>query len=338
MLKHLLLFISVVGITEMVSAQNNVTVKFNNTPFTTGSDAGKTSFKSSDFIYARADLGKTVKEYFKIDNAGDATTINSLNFTFKMEFTDARDGKNYASNFSSGSFIYVKPEDLAKTYINFDIVPDPSTASTVLCMVRNFKGGLFSSTVYNLDLKQYKNDGKIKITIRLAGYKETYPGSGYTTTEGMPKVTGEFEMTVNHADNDTYIQNSGLADKKIASTGLNLSSLPPIFSKPFKTTDPKLTTAKLTAILKRDYPYRKVLKMALDSDGGQLWLISKNDFGIPKYRYFNGILHVAYMENGVCKVGSVELIENYLGGGKYAPLAADYWSEYDRQINCAAVK
>lgn len=333
-----LIFLSVVLTATTLQSQNNVTIKFSNTSLVTGNEAGRTSFTSNEFIYARAELGKTVKDFFKIENPDDATSPHSLNFTFKMEFTDVKDGKNYTSNFSSGSFIYVKPEDLAKTYINVDIIPDPAVATNVFCLGKSFKGGFFSSTVYNLDLKQYKNNSKLKIAIRLSGFKETYPGSGYTKTDGMPPVTGEFEMTVNHADNDTYKQNSLAADKKIGANGLNLSSLPPIFSNPFKTTDPKLTTAKLAAILKRDYPHRKVLKMALDSDGGQLWLIAKNDFGIPRYRYFNGVLHVAYVEDGVCKVGKVELIENYLGGGKYAALAADYWSQYDRQINCGLVK
>lgn len=336
--KFFLLYVFTAFSITTASAQNNATIKFNNALFINGSEGGKSSFTSNEFIYARAELGKTVKEYFKIEDPGNNATPISLNFSFKMDFTDAKDGKVYSTGFGAGNFMYVMPEDLSKTYINFDILPDPATATSVLCMVRNFKGGLFSSSVYNLDLKRYKNNSKLNITIRLAGYKESWPGSSTTTTDGMPQVTGEFEMTVNHADNDTYKQNSILADKKVAANGLSLSSLPPIFSQPFKTTDPKLASAKLLAILKRDYPHRKVLKIALDSDGGQLWMVSKNDFGIPRYRYFKGLLHVAYMEDGVCKVGNVELTENYLGGGKYAALAASSWSEYNRTINCAAVK
>ena len=319
-----------------IVANSQAVLKFYNQ--SGGDGESKQTFNTNEFIYARADLGKTVKEFFKLENPGDAAMPHSLNFAFKTEFTDAKDGKTYASNFSSGSFMYIMPEDLGKTYLNFDIVPGPTVATNVFCMVRNFKGGFFSSTVYNLDLKRYKNGSKLKITIRLAGYKESWPGSSTTTTEGMPQVTGEFDMTVNHADYDTYKQNADLADKKVAANGLNLSSLPPIFLNPFKTNDPKLAAPKLMAILKRDYPHRKVLKIALDSDGGQLWLVSKNDFGIPQYRYFNGILHVVYMEDGLCKVGKVELKENYTGGGKYAALAASSWSEYDRQINCAVVK
>lgn len=319
-------------------AQTNGTVKFGTVPFTKGNEGGKSSFTTIDFIYARAELGKTVKEFFNLESPGDATSPQAVNFSFKMEFTDAKDGKNYTTAFGAGNFMYIKPEDLARTYLNIDLMPDPAVATSVFCMGRSFKGGFFSSTVYNLDLNQYKNNSKLKITIRLSGFKETYPGSGYTKTDGMPQVTGEFELTVNHADVEGYKKNALAADQKIAANGLNLSGLPPIFSSPFKANDPKLSAARLMAILKRDFPHRKILKMALDSDGGQLWLVSKNEFGIPRYRYFNGILHVAYMEDGVCKVGKVELIENYLGAGKYAALSADYWSQYDRQIDCELVK
>lgn len=332
--KQFLLFITAVFIAAISLAQTNVTLKFNNVPFTNGSEAGKTNFKSNEFIYARAELGKTIKEYFKIEEPDRPTNPHTLIFRFKIEYT-SNDGKRYATNYMNGDFMYVKPEDLSKTYINIDILPDPALASNVFCMVSNLKGGHYASPVYNIRFNEYKNNSIINYSIQLVG------GTNETNKANnpeWPRVSGEFNLTINHADYEKYKQNSDLADTKIAKDGMSLSNLPPIFSRPFKTTDPKLTAAKLSAILKRDYPHRKVLKMALDSDGGQLWMVSKNDFGIPRYRYFKGLLHVAYMEDGVCKVGSVELIENYLGAGRYAALAADYWSEYDRTINCAAVK
>ncbi|HQV86424.1 MAG TPA: hypothetical protein PLO70_07915 [Chitinophagaceae bacterium] len=334
MLRHFLLFISASFITATSLAQTYGIVKFNNVPFTNGSEAGKTSFKSNEFIYARVELEKSVKEYFKITNPDGSSKPHVLIFKFSKRYTEV-DGKNYSDNFTNGEYLYIKPEDLSKTYIDLDILPDPAMANDVFCLVSNFQGGMYTSPIYRVRPKGYKNNSTINYSIQLVGGTTVANNSG---NENLPKVTGTFDLLVNHSDEPLLKQNSDLADKKVQANGLNLSSLPTIFSRPFKTTDPKLTAAKLTAILKRDYPHRKVLKMALDSDGGQLWLVSKNDFGIPRYRYFNGLLHVAYMEDGVCKVGSVELIENYLGGGKYAALAADYWSEYDRTINCTAVK
>ncbi len=334
MLKYFLLFISAAFITATSLAQNNGTVKFNNVPFTNGTEAGKTSFKSNEFIYGRVELGKPVKEDFKVVEPDELTNPYVLIFRFKIEFTD-KSGKRYVDDSDYGDFVYVKPEDLSKTYINIDVLPDPALASNIFCMVSNFKGGHFSCPVYNVGFNQYQNNSVVNYRIQIVGGTNVRNNS---KNPEMPSVSGDFSITINHADYEKYKQNGDLSDKKIAAEGMNLSNLPPIFSKPFKTTDPKLTAAKLSAILKRDYPHRKVLKMALDSDGGQLWLIAKNDFGIPRYRYFNGILQIAYQEDGVCKVGKVELIENYLGGGKYGQLTADYPSGYDRKINCAAVK
>ncbi|MBK8520569.1 MAG: hypothetical protein WAT20_06330 [Ferruginibacter sp.] len=334
MLKHFFLFISAAFIAATSLAQNNGTVKFNNVPFTNESVAGKTSFKSNEFIYARVELGKTVKEYFQIEEPDRPTKPHILIFKYKVIYT-VPNGKTYEERFTNGDYMYVKPEDLTKTYIDLDILPDPALANDVFCMVSNFQGGMYTSPIYRVRPKGYKNNSIINYSIQLVGGTTVANNSG---NENLPKVTGNFDLIINHSDEPFIKLNSDLADKKVQTAGLSLSSLPPIFFKPFKTTDPKLTAAKLAAILKRDYPHRKILKMALDSDGGQLWMISKNDFGIPRYRYFKGLLHVAYMEDGVCKVGSVELIENYLGSGTYAALGADYWSEYDRSINCAAVK
>ncbi len=334
MLNHFLFFISAAFFAATSQAQNNGTVKFNNVPFTNGSEAGKTSFKSNEFIYARAELGKTVKEYFKIGDPDEPTKPHVLIFKYSKKYTES-DGKTYADNFTNGDYLYVKPEHLNKTYIELDILPDPAIAKDMFCMVSNFQGSKYSCPIYHVRLKDYKNNSTISYSIQLVGGTTVANNSD---NPALPKVTGSFDLVIDHADELLVKQNKELAIKKVQTDGDNLASLPPVFSKPFKTTDPKLTVSKIDAILKRDYPHRKVLKMALESDGGQLWLVSKNDLGIPRYRYFNGKLHVAYMEDGVCKVGSVELIENYLGSGKYAALAAEYWSEYDRKINCAAVK
>lgn len=328
------MFVSPAFIATTSLAQNNVTVKFNNAPFITGGETGKTSFKSNEFIYARIELEKTVKEYFKIEEPDGPNKPHVLIFKYSKRYTEP-DGKTYADKFTNGDYLYVRPEDLTKNYIELDILPDPAIASDMFCMVSNFQGGRYTCPIYHVRLKEYKNNSTISYSIELVGGTTVANNSGNAS---LPKVSGSFDLIVDHADELFVKQNKELAIKKVQTDGDHLASLPPIFSKPFKTTDPKLNTAKLSAILKRDYPHRKVLKMALDSEGGQLWLVSKNDLGIPRYRHFNGKLHVAYMEDGVCKVGSVELVESYMGGGKYAALTADYWSEYDRKINCALIK
>jgi len=287
MLKHFLLFISAALIAITSQAQNNAKVIFNNVPFTNGSEAGKTSFKSSEFIYARVELGKTVKEYFKIEEPAGPTKPHVLIFKYSKRYTEA-DGKTYADNFTNGEYLYVKPENLNKTYFELDILPDPAIAKDMFCMVSNFQGGKYSSPIYFVRLKNYKNNSTISYSIQLVGGTTVANDAG---NPALPKVTGSFDLVIDHADELLVKQNMELASKKVQTDGDKLASLPPVFSKPFKTTDPKLTASKINAILKRDYPNRKVLKLALESDGGQLWMVSKNDLGIPRYRYFNGKLH-----------------------------------------------
>jgi hypothetical protein len=310
---------------------------FHTRPNTNSTETGKTVFKTNEFIYARVELGKTVKEYFKISEPDDPANPHILIYNCQRIYV-YKNKDTVTGYYGPGDYLYISPEDLSRTYLEIDILPDPAIASDVFCMVGNFKGGWYANPVGGMNGIAY-DKGRVKsmITNIVVVGGTTKAGDAHNKAE-LPKAKGSFQLVLDEADFPQLSTNKDLSDKKVQQDGLVLASLPTIFSKPFKTNDPKLTAAKLSAILKRDYPYRKVLKMALDADPGPIWGISKNSLDIPRYRYFKGLLHVAYIEDGVCKVGSVELTENYLGGGKYGVLSATSWSEYDRKINCAVVK
>jgi len=48
---------------------------------------------------------------------------------------------------------------------------------------------------------------------------------------------------------------------------------------------------------------------------GPLRSIAKDEFNLPKYRYFNLHIHMANKMDGQCRVGTVTLRESYEGGG-----------------------
>ena len=130
--------------------------------------------------------------------------------------------------------------------------------------------------------------------------------------------------------------NSKEADAFIDENAFTLDKLPKEFGSS-KVSDPKVTPVKLAAILKRDLPERIILKSAIGEANGEVWGIAKNDLGIPRYRYFSPLIHIAYKRDGKCYVGTVELIEEYQGGGKYGSLKVGY--AYTKSvIDCGAVK
>lgn len=337
MKQHIVKSIVAILFTTTVVAQQPASIKFYNIPVIENGKAAQSSFKSNEFIYARAELGMTLKDFLKITRPVDVSEMCYVFQNLIVSYTTI-DGKKETMNFAPGNYLYISQDDLNKTYLDFDIAPNPANAKSVFCRVYTFREYLSTNPFVGKNfLVSCKDKSTVQFTISVYG-GGAHLHDNKTIGKDLPMATGTFNWEYSKSDLDALNQNWDLAQKKVAVDGFNLTALPQIFSKPFKTSDPKLSPAKLTAILKRDYPDRKVIKMALDSDGGLLWLIAKNNLGIPRYRYFKGLLHIAYKEDGVCKVGTVELIENYAGGGKYEALKADYPSESNRSINCALIK
>jgi len=74
---------------------------------------------------------------------------------------------------------------------------------------------------------------------------------------------------------------------------------------------------------------------------GPLRSVAKDEFNLPKYRYFNPHIHMAYKMDGQCRIVTVTLRENYEGGGNYGPLEVAYTSasqQQDRGIDCTKIK
>jgi hypothetical protein len=98
------------------------------------------------------------------------------------------------------------------------------------------------------------------------------------------------------------------------------------------------TNAKVLAIVKRDLPRRTILKMVIEKTG-TTWSVAKDDYGLPKYRYFYPGVYVAYKIDGKCYIGKVTLRQDYTGGGTFGPLHVGFTSGGDdKGIDCAKVK
>ena len=94
----------------------------------------------------------------------------------------------------------------------------------------------------------------------------------------------------------------------------------------------------MKSILKRDLPERTIMKVAIAPGAGPLWEIEKNDLGLPRQKWFNRKIHIAYKWSDKCYVGTVDLIQPYSGGGGYEKLQVGYTSEKDKIIDCSKVK
>jgi hypothetical protein len=335
MKKFILLYFSFICIISITSAQSNKEMIFSNDPLVNNTNA-KTSFTSAEYIYGTVDLdGKTIKDFFKIPDIKYEDEYYYLNYL--VEVYEGND--MLADNWPSRTL--VKEADIKNTVLYFDVLPEPSKASSVLSGTEKFDAGLFAGPLYTMIRNQdFKKNGTYTIKVRFY-YKSRDAYGNEQPKEKWPECKGSLSFAFNENDVPAVLINKTEADAIVAENAFKMSKLPAIFSTPSKVNDPKVTPAKLAAILKRDRPERTMLKFVIGEVDGVLWKIATNDLDIPRYRYFTPYIHVAYKMDGKCYVGTVELIEEYLGGGKYGSLKVGFTSASNRKdnaIDCGKVK
>jgi hypothetical protein len=315
------------------------TINFSDKPFAAGNSGGKTNFTSNEFIYSRLQLsGSSIKEAFKL---GETTKQQPYHFLV-CDIEVLKNGQPVGYHKSKNNHILLSKEDLDKTWLNLDILPDPAKASTLYSMLDDFSAGYGYIPLYSMINPDYfPSGGKYRLNVRIF-FKTRDAWDRQEDEDKWPFVEDGFDFTLREADIAALKKNHQASRDVMNANAFRYDKLPDVFSKPMKVTDPKATTAKIAAILKRDLPNRTILKWVVEPYSGSLWSIAKDDFNLPKYRYFNPHVWVAYKEGDRCYVGHVTLRETYSGGGTYGPLEVGFTtassSGGDRGIDCSKIK
>ena len=141
---------------------------FSNKPFTTGNAGSKKSFTSSEYIYGRLELeGQSVKDAFKV---WDPTSGYPYSYLLHRVFV-YRNGVEMGHN--TLNVCLLEQKDKNKTYLNFDILPEPAKATTVMSGIERFDAGLFAAPLYGeINSDNFKEEGEYKIVVKF--YYESY--------------------------------------------------------------------------------------------------------------------------------------------------------------------
>jgi hypothetical protein len=159
-------------------------------------------------------------------------------------------------------------------------------------------------------------------------------------SDKWPALEDRFEFDFHEEDIARVQKDFKDITEIIKENAFRYDKLPAEFSNSAVITDPKASNARILAIIKRDLPYRTILKIAIEKTG-TTWSIAKDEFNLPKYRYFYPTVWVAYKLDGKCYIGTVTLRETYTGGGTYGQLEVGFTSasnQKDRGIDCIKVK
>ena len=309
------------------------TMYFSNQPFTTSNANSKKIFTSAEYIYARIELPSgTIKDAFKIME--DNNTLPYL----QMKVTILKVGGDNDEIRSDKYYTLVKDEFKNINTFNFDILPEASKATTLYSLLDDFVAGLGHFPLPSGIGYAQLPDGMYKVRIKI--YTETKNTYGsYQSEDKWPILEDEFDFKFSENDVERIRSNAKLGSDLVLENAFRYDKLPPVFSTPGKLTDPNATSAKIAAILKRDLPDRQIIKWVAESYNGPYWNIATDDYGLPKYKYFNPHIWMAYKSNGKCYIGYVTLRQVYSGGGTYAALAVAWTStKDDKGIDCTKVK
>jgi hypothetical protein len=309
-------------------------IVFSNTPFPAGAASAKKTFSSSEYIYGKLELSSgTLKEAFKIKDKE-----NTLAF-LKSTVTILQNGE-VISYGTSNDYIYLKEDIKNGSSLNFDVMPEPAKASTVFSMLDDFSAGIGFTPLPTMIFNAHLPDGNYQVKVKI--YTETMDAYGSLQSEDKwPSLEGEFSYNFKEDDAEKILANRLKIRENILENAFRYDKLPPVFSNPGKLTDPNATAAKIAAILKRDLPDREIIKWVAETYNGPVWHIANDDYGLPKYKYFNPHIWMVYKMNGKCYVGDATLRQPYSGGGTYGTLQVAYTSASsvpDKGIDCVKVK
>ncbi len=316
---------------------------FSNEPFAISNAGNKKSFRSDEFIYGRLELdGQTVKQAFRISDKNMGRTHSFLFYTI----TILNNGQEISSNVN-GSLkkILLQDKDKQNHWLNFDVLPEPVKASTVLLSSEKLNASRSTVPFYRLiGEENFKENGEYKVVLKL--FSQTYDTSGSMEPESKwTRFEGDFNFNFNVKDVVLIKKNEKEADAIIQETVFDLSKLPAVFSNPATTIDTNLSAANISTILKRDMSHWSVVKFALSSyHQDSLWQIEKDKYGQYIQKYVVPKLWIAYKIGDKCFVDYVQIVqlaEKNFGKGGYGPLQVKYSSPLgfrkSETINCSKI-
>ena len=316
---------------------------FSNAPFTSSSAGATSSFTSADYIYGRLELPRSIYDAFGMKGFGNKD-FYYLNYGIDVETNGQR--TYYALPRTEP--ILITKEQAKQNYLNFDVLPDPNKITTIAGRIADDRSYYFDPAplyvlVGGTDVRQiFPKTGTYKVTIRIDLNNFDEWGEMQREREKFPAVVSAFTFQFNVGDAQTLAANNKKASEN-ALTARNrmetLTALPEWWGKTRAPSDPKLTVARLTPLL-RDYTREATYlnKFVWGEYSLPLWTIHKDSYGLPSYR-FGPQLWALYKHNkdGTCFFVRYSPRETYSGAGTYGQLHLQAMTNYT-YIDCAAIR
>jgi hypothetical protein len=309
----------------------------------------KTTFTSSENIYGRVDFGgKTMYDAFGWKAMGDRKFYYVSYF---VQILPA--GKSgWEHDWHNGrSYTYVSKEDAQKTYWNFDVLPDPSRSTTISSAIAdeleyyNSPAGMWPQ-IRDMDTARrlFPQNGTYNVDITIFGDSFDDWGKPTGKDEEFPTVSAKLAFQFSGSDGQRIAGGYAKAREAIDSAKNRremLHAMPDWWAKGATPPEPNLAPARLVPMIKGFISQWNLtyVKHMIYPYTGPLWVIQKNDLGIPEYRMVSPYIYIIYRDpkDNSCQLGALYMRESYSGAGTYgAPYLGGIRDV--QYIDCSAVK
>lgn len=309
----------------------------------------KTTFTSSENIYGRIDFGgRTMYDAFGWKAMGNR---DFYYVSYFLKILPAGQ-QGWEHDWHNGRrYTLVTKAEAQKTFWNFDVLPDPANASTLSGAIADeleyykWVSGMWPE-IRDVDAarRTFPQNGMYNIDITIYGDSYDDWGKPAGEFEKFPTVSAVIPFQFNGTDGQRLASGYKKAAETIESAKNRkemLHAMPDWWAKASNPPEPKLAPARLVPLIKGFIGQWNLtyIKHMIVSYTGPLWVIQKNDLGIPEYRMVSPYIYVIYKDpkDNSCQVGALYMREPYSGGGTYGSpyLGGIRDIQY---IDCAAVK
>lgn len=300
---------------------------FSNQPFSDHHEGAKTHFKSSEFIYGRLELPVTLEEFFKIPQTTKALPASSL----IHKITIYQKGERV----QWGTSVYIRVGNLDRkaTYFNFDILPEPAKATTIIASGPELVQGARSVVLPAMltDRSQFPEEGSYTVSLKLSAKTyDPYDPTSPNPEEKWINCVGDFDIEFSVNDVPALLQQqkdaNALVQENAKVKTIEDRGLPAEWNMASGTIVCGYSQSQIEAMfLAGQESGYKIIKTVIQPTSDVNWHIEKNELDIPVMKYHNQPLGFFVSFGGSYFYFEGYLAQTYEGGGNYGKVYYEWY-------------
>jgi hypothetical protein len=294
---------------------------FSPQPFLTGIAKVKSAFTSDEFIYGKLELPSSLQEFFHLPEHSTQADYPCDVLMYKIEIE--KQGERMGS---SNAWCYTKiaPEQKKMNSFFFDVLPEPSQATTMICGLSDYSSNVGAAPLYMMfDRNHFPESGQYKVKIEIKYWTfDPYNPETPAVEQEWTTVWGDFTFEFDTKDLREILINANSAATLVKENArvkaMEGRGLPEEWNWTNNPIEPAFTEQQLIDLfLAREGDTCKALKMISYPVRNPRWIIEKNSNDFPLFKWHNQLFGFFAENNGRYFYITGGLRQTHEGGGVF---------------------